>query len=305
MGRFVAEAAQHFGLEFAGAGEAASVPLPGLEARKPETELIGQKFIGGEAGQGAVADRLPGDFGRNDLGGLHQAQGLRERRPFPLGDESRVQPFREIGQERQGGAHGLANRIGKQACGQGPDGFERGKAVAFGPAYDMVGLGHRQIALKGSGLAGDEEFGANRRAGHVARLEEDQIELPGVVLGADDGRLSGAAGLAQGEDADMGCQDFAGCEIVSFCDCAQNAPVNNPFGQGEQQIQHAAAARDLLQQGSVPGTDAGQACQRCEEGGETFVPGFGALFRVGMGGERLRERFGRHRDNGRFPCSSG
>lgn len=301
----MAKAAQHFGLEFAGAGEAASVPFAGLEAGETETELIGQQFIGGETGQGAVADRLPGDFRRDDLGGLHQAQGLREGRPLALGNESRVQPFRQVGKECQSGTHGLADRIGKQARSQGPDGFERGETVALGPAYNMVGLWHRQLALKRAGLAGDEEFGADRGAGHVARLEEDQIELSGVVFGTDDGGLSGAPGLAQGEDTHMGCQDFAGREIVSVCDCAQNTPVNNPFGQSEQQVQNASAARDFLQQGSVPGADAGQARQRCEEGSETVVPCFVALFFVEMGWKRLQELFGRHRDNGRFPCSSG
>lgn len=281
------------------------MPLTGLEAGETEAELIGQQFISGEAGQGAVADRLPGDFRRNDLGGLHQAQGLREGRPFALGDEGLVQPFRQVGKECQSGTHGFADRIGKETRGQGPDGFERGEAVTFGPAHDMIGLGHRQFALKRAGLAGDEELGANRGAGHVARLEEHQIELPGVVFGADDGGLSGASGLAQGEDTHMGGQDFAGREIVSVCDCAQNTPVNNPFGQSEQQVQNASAARDFLQQGSVPGADAGQARQRCEEGSETVVPCFVALFFVGMGWKRLRELFGRHRDNGRFPCSSG
>lgn len=297
---------EHFGLKFASAGKAASMPLAGLEACKAETELIGQKFISGEAGQGAVADRLPGDFRRDDLGRLHQAQGLGERRPFSLGDEGLVQPFRQVGQEHQSRPHGLADRIGKQACGQGPDRFERGEAVAFGPAYDVVGLGHRQLTLKAAGLARDEEFGTDGRAGHVARLEEDQIELSGVVFGADDGGLSGATGLAQGEDPHMRCQDFAGGEIVSFRDCAQNTPVNDPFGQGEQQVQHASAARDFLQQAGVPGADAGQARQRCEKRCETVIPAcFRKLFRFGRVRERLRELFGRHRDNGRFPCSSG
>lgn len=93
-------------------------------------------------------------------------------------------------------------------------------------------------------------------------------------------------------------QDFAGGEIVSVRNCAQNASVNHPFGQGEQQVQHLSAARDLFQQAGMPWPNSGQARQRRKKWSERML-----CFGTGIG--RGRELFGRHRDNGRFPCSSG
>ncbi|GEB42122.1 hypothetical protein GSP01_09040 [Gluconobacter sphaericus NBRC 12467] len=56
----------------------------------------------------------------------------------------------------------------------------------------------------------------------------------------------------------------------------------------------------------MSGADSGQARQRCEKWGETVILAcFRMLFRFGMVREGLRDVFGRHRDNGRFPCSSG
>ncbi|GBR70812.1 hypothetical protein GKA01_12030 [Gluconobacter kanchanaburiensis NBRC 103587] len=104
----------------------------------------------------------------------------------------------------------------------------------------------------------------------------------------------------------MGCQDFSGREIVSFCDCAQNTSVNHPFGQGEQQIQHPATACDFFQQAGMPGANAWQARQRREERCQSvFCVVRPNGVRRGVRQGRWRKLFGRHRDNGRFPCSSG
>ena len=80
---------------------------------------------------------------------------LRKSWPAALLNKGVVLPFGKIGQKRQGRAHGFAHCVGKQACGQGPDGFKSGEAVTLFPCCDVIRLGHRQLTLEPAGLARD------------------------------------------------------------------------------------------------------------------------------------------------------
>ena len=227
--------------------ERAAIGAPEAAAQQGERKLAGEQLVESEtpARQAMALDVAV--VGRPVQG----SQGIVEARPALRGEQAVIQPFRQARQRVERPPDGLVEEFLGEPLGERIDRFEAGQLVALVLRHDIIGVGHLQLGAIALDPSGQQAHGADRELTleiGALRVEEDQLDIPGVVL-ADD--AIGRPAVASRGGVMLLHPDQEGRELPGhgLGNRGLGAPVGQARGQMKQQVDDArcAATRQIEQ----------------------------------------------------------
>ena len=241
-------------------------------AHQGQRQLAGEQLV---IGQPRDMRRFRVEIDRR-LRVMDLGERRREAIPAALGDERRVQPFRQVGQACHRLADGAGQRLAGNARGHRIDRLDQRQAGEILFVDDVVRVDHGRAAVEPLDLAADIERRADRqRLFEIVAMgvEEGEGDLAGVVMGEDPPRNAPVAArrLLVTVDADLEGDDGA---FRRQRDARLVAPVDDADGKVEEEIDDARRVL-LVRPADQPAErdaelrpDAGKAGDRAEEGVE-------------------------------------